>query len=91
MFKGKTNIKSSLIFNFQALVWNFPHNIYKMPNVEALKIIGSFALLQLVLLVAVPGQMWQACVSPAGLRPVYKLNGPLCYFITLGLWYIGGN
>jgi 7-dehydrocholesterol reductase len=78
--------------NLKALITkDFPFNIYVTPNAAALKIIGSFALLQLVLLVVIPGRSWQACITPAGLRPTYKLNGPACYFITLALWYLGGN
>lgn len=65
-------------------------NIYKMPNEISVKIVGYFSLLQLALLVLVPGKKWLASVSPAGLRPEYKLNGTACYWLTLVMLFFGG-
>jgi len=69
-------------------LWN---KTYVMPNEQSLKILGSFVLLQLTLLVFLPGRKWLAVVTPAGLRPAYKLNGPLSYIITLAVLYFGGH
>lgn len=64
--------------------------LYKWPNETSIKIVGYFALLQLALLVLVPGRWWLGTITPAGLRPSYKLNGPVCYSLTLALFWLGG-
>jgi 7-dehydrocholesterol reductase len=74
------------IFNSPDFFWK----IYKVPNEISIQILVFFAVFQLLLWILVPGQWWKACVSPAGLRPTYKLNGSACYWITLAAWYIGG-
>jgi len=64
--------------------------LFKTPNETAIKIVAIFALFQLALLVLVPGRWWKATVTPMGLQPTYKLNGPLCYLFSLSIWYVTG-
>eukprot|EP01114_Cavostelium_apophysatum_P005147 TRINITY_DN1583_c0_g1_i2.p1 TRINITY_DN1583_c0_g1~~TRINITY_DN1583_c0_g1_i2.p1 ORF type:complete len:436 (-),score=102.48 TRINITY_DN1583_c0_g1_i2:23-1330(-) len=92
IFRACDEYDGSIVAALQGILSkeNFLLHIYKMPTLESVKIIFSFLLLQLVLLVAIPGRWWKAGVTPAGLRPEYKLNGPICYVLTLVLWYIGG-
>jgi len=71
----------------ESIVWK----IAAVPNATAIQILAGFALLQLLLWVIVPGRWWLACITPAGLRPSYKLNGPACYWMTLGLLYTSAH
>lgn len=56
---------------------------------QAWKMIGIFAALQLFFMKAVPGKKWTGPITPNGNVPVYKANGVLSYFLTLGLFYLG--
>jgi 7-dehydrocholesterol reductase len=49
-------------------------------------ILGVFAALELAFMRLLPGREFRGPVTPAGNVPVYKANGPLAYFATLGLF-----
>jgi len=44
--------------------------------------------LEILLLVFMPGKWWQGSVTPAGMRPSYKLNGLLSFFATHIILYL---
>jgi len=54
----------------------------------AWKMIGAFALFQLVLMKIVPGKRFDGPVTPEGNIPVYKANGVACYLITYLTFYL---
>jgi len=73
----------------KGLDFDLLQNIYTVPSITTLKIIFSFCLLEAVLLVVLPGQWWYGSVTPAGMRPGYKLNGLTAFVATHLLLYIG--
>src|SRR5262249_36049334 len=58
------------------------------PSLVAAEIIGAFAVLEAVLLVAIPGKLHLGPVTPAGNRPRYKRNGVAAYVATHVLLYV---
>ena len=58
------------------------------PSLAALQIIAVFALLEAVLLVALPGKEHRGPITPAGNRPVYKLNGIPAWIVTHAALYV---
>jgi len=58
------------------------------PTWTAAKIILWFALLELVLMVGIPGKKHLGPVTPSGNRPSYRLNGVASYFLTHIILYI---
>src|SRR4051794_7136435 len=48
---------------------------FPLPSLAAVEIIAVWLLLQVVLLVGLPGKEHYGPVTPAGNRPRYKLNG----------------
>ncbi len=54
------------------------------------KMIGIFALVQLLLMRLVPGKRCEGPITPCGNVPVYKGNGFACFLITLAL-FLGGS
>jgi 7-dehydrocholesterol reductase len=65
------------------------HNMWApvyMGTATAWKIVGIFALVQLILMRVVPGKRFEGPITPKGNIPVYKANGLACYLITLGLF-----
>ena len=63
--------------------------LWPRPSLTAAKIIGTFALLEALLMVGLPGKTYQGPVTPTGNRPTYKLNGIPAYAITHILLYLG--
>lgn len=60
------------------------YSIWPTPwDPETWKLIGSFALFELLLMRVVPGKRFVATTTSTGHRPVYKANGTACYLITL--------
>ncbi len=59
------------------------------PTVAAAKIVGAFAALELVLMIALPGKRYFGPVTPAGERMVYKINGLFAWVVTHALLYVG--
>lgn len=51
-------------------------------NWRGAQLAGSFLLMQLVLLAAVPHTKFTAIPTPMGNCPTYRINGVLCYLIT---------
>ena len=54
------------------------------------KIIGVFAVVQLLLMRLVPGSRFSGPTTPKGHVPVYRANGVACFLISLGLFVLGG-
>ena len=54
------------------------------------KIIGVFAVVQLLLMRLVPGPTFRGPTTPKGSVPVYRANGVACFLISLGLFLLGG-
>jgi 7-dehydrocholesterol reductase len=54
----------------------------------AWKIIGTFALFQLLLMRIVPGKIFKGPVTPEGNIPIYTANGFSCYLITYFTFYL---
>ena len=57
------------------------------PSATAVEIVGSFALIELLLLKVLPGKIFEGPVTPAGNRPRYKLNGVAAWLVTHGLFF----
>jgi 7-dehydrocholesterol reductase len=62
---------------------------YFFGSAAAWKILGVFALTELILMRVLPGKPYQGPITPAGNIPLYKANGLLAYGTTLGLFYLG--
>jgi 7-dehydrocholesterol reductase len=62
---------------------------YLLGSPIAWKMLGAFALFQLILMRIVPGKPFYGPVTPAGNTPVYRANGMACFLITLAV-YLGG-
>src|SRR5262249_34842212 len=61
--------------------------LWPMPSLAAAKIIGTFALLEAALMIALPGRKHLGPVTPSGDRPSYKLNGVAAFVLTHALLY----
>ena len=59
-------------------------------NATVWKMLGIFALFQLVLMKIVPGKPFLGPVTPKGNVPVYKANGFACFLITFAV-FIGAS
>lgn len=57
-------------------------------NAAAWKILGYFALFELILMRIVPGKTFKGPVTPGGNIPIYKANGIACYLITHLAFYL---
>jgi 7-dehydrocholesterol reductase len=55
----------------------------------AWKIIGIYALFQLILMRIVPGKPFLGPITPTGNVPVYKANGVSCFLITIFSFFMG--
>src|SRR5262245_36085574 len=55
---------------------------FPLPSFAAAKILLSWALLQLALLVVLPGKKHFGPVTPMGNQPHYKLNGVAAFLVT---------
>ena len=53
-------------------------------SATAWTLIGCFAMSQLLLMRYVPGKQFEGPITPHGNIPLYRANGPACFFITLG-------
>ena len=62
---------------------------YILGSRKACQFILPFAAFQLLLMRLAPGKITHGPVTPAGNTPVYKANGLLSYFITLGVFSAG--
>jgi 7-dehydrocholesterol reductase len=54
----------------------------------AWKILGYFALFELILMRLIPGKLFKGPVTPGGNTPIYKANGIACYCITYVAFYL---
>ena len=59
---------------------------FPWPTWKAAAIIAVFLGVELVLLMGLPGKIYEGPLSPTGARPRYKLNGVLAFLVTLGLF-----
>lgn len=57
-------------------------------SATAWKILGIYALFQLILMRLVPGKPFLGPVTPKGNVPVYKANGFACYLITFATFIV---
>jgi 7-dehydrocholesterol reductase len=62
---------------------------YFFGSATAWKIIGIFAVIELILMRILPGKPYKGPVTPGGNIPVYKANGLLAYASTLVLFFLG--
>lgn len=67
------------LFSVLKVAW-FP---YFFGSETAWKILGIYAIFELILMKSLPGKTFLGPTTPAGNIPVYKANGPLAYIITL--------
>lgn len=58
-------------------------------SAKAWGILGSFAIVQLIFMKALPGKTFYGPITPNGNVPVYKANGVAAYASTLALYYFG--
>lgn len=83
---------SVLIFWQEMMEYGFFHIMHAMwapvfwGTTMGWKLIGVFALIQLILMRVVPGKRFEGPITPHGNVPIYKENGLLCYVITLALF-----
>ena len=61
---------------------------YIFGTAKAWKIIGSFAVFQLILMKILPGKMTKGPVTPAGNVPIYKANGLLSFLATVIIFFL---
>ncbi len=54
----------------------------------AWKILGCFALFELILMRLVPGKIFKGPITPSGNIPIYKANGIACFSITYITFYL---
>lgn len=52
-------------------------------------ILGIYAAIQLTFIKILPGKLFKGPITPKGNIPIYKDNGVLAYFSTLGLFALG--
>jgi 7-dehydrocholesterol reductase len=62
---------------------------FPWPSWRAAAILAVFLVVELVLLIALPGKTYEGPLSPTGARPRYKLNGVAAYLVSIGL-FLGG-
>jgi 7-dehydrocholesterol reductase len=65
------------------------HNMWApvyMGTAMGWKLIGTFALTQLILMRVIPGKRFEGPITPKGNVPVYKANGFACFLITIILF-----
>jgi 7-dehydrocholesterol reductase len=67
---------------------DFLYRIFPRPTVRAIAFLGGLLLLQLTLLIAVPGETYNGPRAPSGHVPKYTANGCACFVCTLGV--LGG-
>lgn len=83
---------SVLVFWQDIVQYGFFHTLHAMwapvfwGTAKAWKLIGTFALVQLLLMRIVPGKRFEGPITPNGNVPIYKANGLACYLITLALF-----
>ena len=56
------------------------------PSTQAAEIILVFVAVEVILLLGLPGKVFEGPITPSGNRPRYKLNGVPAWFITLALF-----
>lgn len=92
MTEMKGSLSSFLVFWSEGGINGFI-KIWPRPTLLAWEIIGVFGVFEAFLLLWVPGREWEGPVSPAGNRPVYRMNGVPCYFLSIGaylaIWRLG--
>lgn len=59
---------------------------FPWPTWTAAGIIGVFLVVELLLLLILPGETYLGPLSPTGARPKYKLNGVAAFFASLALF-----
>src|SRR5512140_2775533 len=59
------------------------------PSGSAVAIVGIFIAVEAALLLLLPGKRFEGPLTPAGRRPVYKLNGVPAWIVTHGLFFGG--
>lgn len=64
--------------------------VWPRPSLAAIEIIGIFAIVEALLMQLLPGKTLLGPVTPTGNQPTYKLNGPLAFVTTLGL-FVGAS
>ena len=71
----------------RTITWQHFADQLPLPSLAAAKILAVWALLQIVLLLGLPGKQYSGPVTPMGNRPRYKLNGVAAFIVThIVLW-----
>src|SRR4051794_24200865 len=84
-----TRFAGSPVALYRAIVAHGVWALVPRPSLTALAIIGGWTGLQLLLLLVLPGERFLGPVTPAGVRPQYRLNGVAAWAITHAV-LIGG-
>lgn len=61
---------------------------YIFGTATAWKLIGTFAIFELILMRILPGRMTKGPVTPAGNIPIYKANGLLSFCVTIATFFV---
>ena len=77
----------SLIPLLSAAGWSSVAQHWPWPSLPAAAIVLTFLAVELILLQALPGQVFEGPLTPSGNRPRYKLNGVAAWFVTLALFF----
>ncbi|NDD59425.1 MAG: 7-dehydrocholesterol reductase, partial [Chlamydiae bacterium] len=72
---------------FFSTLYHIWHPVF-FGSLLAWKMIGIFALVQLIIMKVTPGKKFYGPITPKGNVAVYKANGPQAFFISLGLFYM---
>jgi 7-dehydrocholesterol reductase len=78
----------SMVDFVQEITWSDFVARFPLPSLTAVGILGAWLLLELTLLLGLPGKEHFGPVTPMGNRPRYKLNGVAAFFVTHGLLFV---
>ena len=81
-----THLDGSLVRLFSAEGLRVALEHFPAPSWAAAAILATFLGVELALLLALPGRIYEGPLAPSGARPRYKLNGVAAFFVTLGLF-----
>ena len=64
---------------------------FPLPSAALLRLFAGFALFELVLLVALPGKVFDGAVAPSGFVPRFRRNGGLAFALTAAAFVWGSR
>jgi 7-dehydrocholesterol reductase len=77
----------SLLPLLEAAGWRSVAAHWPWPSLTAAGIVLIFVLVELILLLGLPGKTFEGPITPSGNRPRYKLNGVAAWFVTHALFF----